>query len=90
VVYIYILVYKISMSFFEAPKFLHVGNLHNVTFEFRSTAATQSFQTQAVVDFSPFEVQRLSFHVKPGLTFKITVHVGITLTLRRVRVANRY
>jgi len=30
------------------------------------------------------------FHVKPGLTFKITVHVGITLTLKRVRVANRY
>jgi len=51
----YILGYTISMSFFEVPKVLHVGDMHNVTFEFRSTAATQSFRRQAVVDFSPFE-----------------------------------
>jgi len=82
-------VYKISMFFFEVPKILHVANMYNVTFEFRSTAATHSFQTQAVVDLGPLKLSGF-FHVKSGLTLKMTGSVGITLTLRRVRVTNRY
>jgi hypothetical protein len=85
----YILIYKISMSFFEVPKVLHVGKMNNVTFEFQSKATTQSFQTQAVADLSPLKLSGF-FHVKSVLTFKMTGNVGITLILRRVRVANRY
>lgn len=86
----YILVYKNSLSFCEVPNVLHVGNMRNAAFEFRSTAATQSFQTQAVVDFSPLKCSGFFFHLKSGLTFIMTVHVGITLTLKRVRVTSTY